>query len=151
MRSNGFGWFRAAAFAACVIGVALPAAAQMQERFSSSELHKMMREAHTADQCRTLATWFRGEEATFRGKAEAENADYERYKTTARTKAPTRADNARSLADYYSGKADKMAALATRYESQLSRVDPSYRPVTTTASATAGTRCPAALPRSEQN
>ena len=151
MRSNGFSCFRAAAFAACVIGIALPAAAQIQERLSSSELHKMMREAHTADQCRTLATWFRGEEATFRGKAEAENTDYERYKTTARTKAPTRADNARSLAGYYSGKADKMAELAIRYESQLSRVDPSYRPVTTTASAAAGTPCPAALPRSEQN
>lgn len=151
MKSDAFGCFRAAAIAACVVGLALPGAAQIQERYSSSELRKMMRDAQTADQCRSLSTWFRGEEASFRAKAQAENADYERYKTTARTKAPTRADNARSLAGTYSGKADKMAALATRYESQLSRLDPSYRPVTTTASAAAGTPCPASLGGSEQN
>jgi len=95
----------------------------------------MMREASTADQCRTLATWFRGEEATFRGKAEAENKDYERYKTTARVKVPTRADNARSLAGTYTNKANRMAELAARYETQLARLDPSYRTVAATASA----------------
>jgi hypothetical protein len=113
----------------------LPAAAQSEVHYSSSELHKMMREASTADQCRTLATWFRGEEATFRGKAEAENKDYERYKTTARVKVPTRADNARSLAGTYTNKANRMAELAARYETQLARLDPSYRTVAATASA----------------
>jgi len=134
MKTNGLGCFRAAALAMWAIGAVLPAAAQSQAHYSSSELRKMMREASTADQCRTLAAWFRGEEATFRGKAEAENRDYERYKTTVRTKAPTRADNARSQADSYSNKADKMAALAARYETQLAQLDPSYRPATAASS-----------------
>jgi hypothetical protein len=143
MKTNGLGCFRAAALAMCAIGAVLPAAAQSQAHYSSSELHKMMREAGTADQCRTLAAWFRGEEATFRGKAEAENRDYERYKTTVRTKVPTRADNARSQADSYSNKADKMAALAARYETQLARLDPSYRP----AMATSATLCQVQQPQ----
>jgi hypothetical protein len=136
--------------AICAIATVLPAAAQSQVQYNRSELHKMMREASTADQFRTLANWFRGEEAALRGKAQAERLDYERYKTTVRTKAPTRADNARSMADHYSYKADKMAALAAGYETQLARLDPSYRPVTTTASALAGTACPASS-RSAQN
>ena len=148
MKSNRFSCLRVAALAVCVVGMALPAKAQ--SHYSSSELRQMMREASTADQFRTLANWFRGEEAALRGKAQAERLDYERYKTTVRTKAPTRADNARSMADHYSYKADKMAALAAGYETQLARLDPSYRPVTTTASALAGTACPASS-RSAQN
>jgi hypothetical protein len=141
MRSNGFGCLRAAALAVCAIGALLPAAAQSKANYSGPELRKMMREASAADQFRTLATWFRGEEATFRGKAEAENRDYERYKTTVHTKVPTRADNARSMAGYYSGKADRMAALATRYETQLSQLDPNYRPVKAAALAASATLC----------
>jgi hypothetical protein len=102
--------------AVCVIGAALPLLARGQAQYSSSQLHKMMREANTADQYRTLATWFRG-------------------KTTARTKLPTRADNARSQAESYSNKAIQMASLASRYESQLARLDPTYRPTTVTAAS----------------
>jgi hypothetical protein len=121
--------------AVCVIGAALPLLARGQAQYSSSQLHKMMREANTADQYRTLATWFRGEEAAFRAKAVAENEDYNRYKTTARTKLPTRADNARSQAESYSNKAIQMASLASLYESQLARLDPTYRPTTVTAAS----------------
>jgi hypothetical protein len=135
MKSNGFRCLRVAALAMCAAGAVLPVAAQTQAHYSGSELREMMRKADTADRCRTLATWFRGEEAAFRAKAEAESADYERYKTTVRTKVPTRADNARSSADYYSGRADKMAALAALYEARLARLDPSYRPARATASA----------------
>ena len=147
MKSNGFSCLRVAALAVCVIGVALPAKAQ--SHYSSSELRQMMREASTADQDRTLATWFRGQEAAFRAKAEAEYKDFERYKTTVRTKVPTRADNARNLADHYSNKANEMSALATRYETQLALLDPSYRP--TTASTAAGTPCMATVPQSGLN
>ncbi|MGA2435790.1 MAG: hypothetical protein ABSG25_10945 [Bryobacteraceae bacterium] len=142
--------------AICAIGMILPAAAQSQAQYSRSELHTMMREASTADQYRTLTTWFRGQETIFRGKAEAENKDYEQYKTTVRTKAPTRADNARSMAAHYSNKADQMAALAVRYETQLARLDPSYRPIRAAASAAAGTPimtsspCPAAFSHPEE-
>ena len=147
MKSNGFSCLRVAALAVCVIGVALPAKAQ--SHYSSSELRQMMREASTADQDRTLATWFRGQEAAFRAKAEAEYKDFERYKTTVRTKVPTRADNARNLADHYSNKANEMSALATRYETQLALLDPSHRP--TTASTAAGTPCMATLSQSGLN
>ena len=111
----------------------------------------MMREANTPEQCRILATWFREEEATFREKAEAENRDYEHYKVRAATKVPTRADNARSLRDYYSEKANHMAALATRYETRLAELDLSYRPVTGTASRTAVTPMTTTPASSSQN
>ena len=149
MKSNRFSCLRAAALAVCVMGVALPAKAQTH--YSSSELRQMMREASTADQDRTLATWFRGQEAAFRAKAEAEYKDFERYKTTVRTKVPTRADNARNLADHYTNKANEMSALAVRYETQLARLDPSYRSTPTIASTAMGTPCMATLSESEQN
>jgi hypothetical protein len=123
----------------------LPVLADNHANHSRSELRQVMREANTADQCRLLAAWFREEEVAWRGKAEAEEKDYERYKALVRTKVPTRADNARSWRDYYSNKAGHMAELAARYETELARLDPSYRPVTAAVStagapATTGTR-----------
>jgi len=145
MNSKGFCHFPAG-LAICVMAVALPAAAQNHAHYSRSELRRMMREASSPDQYRTLVTWFREEEAIFRSKAEAENRDYEHYKVRVRTKAPTRADNARNFRDYYVYKADKMAGLASRYETILSRLDPRYQPVAAShggaATATAGRRLP---------
>jgi hypothetical protein len=127
-------------------------AAQNHAHYSRSELRRMMKEASSADQCRTLATWFREEETIFRVKAEAENRDYERYKNVLiPAKFPTRADTARGLKDYYSYKANQMAALASRYETQLSRLDPSYRPVTTTTAAMTETPITTATPSLSQN
>jgi hypothetical protein len=149
MKSNTLGCIRAAALAASMIVTVLPAVAHSQQSYSGSQLRKMMREANTPNQDSVLATWFRGQEAVYRAKVEAENRDYERYKTTVRTKAPTRADNARSLADHYSGKASRMAELASGFETQLSRLDPSYRPVT--AVSATGTTCPAVSYGSAEN
>ena len=84
----------------------------------------MMREAHTADQYKDLAAWFRKEEAKFRSKAEAEERDYVLYKDRfPAAKYPTPAESARALSDYYLYKANKMAAIADRYDKQLSRTD----------------------------
>ena len=127
MRLNKFRCFRAAGLAICVMGAVLPLAAQDHAHYHRSELHRMMREASTADQYRALVTWFREEEVILRGKAEGENRDYEHYKTSARLKVPTRADNARSMRDHYSYKADEMSELAARYETKLSQLDPTYR------------------------
>jgi hypothetical protein len=80
-----------------------------------------------------------------------EYKDFEHYRTTVRTKVPTRADNARNLADHYTNKANEMSALAVRYETQLARLDPSYRSTPTTASTAMGTPCMATLSESEQN
>ena len=121
-------WSRAAGLAVCLFSLALPMAAQNHVHYSRSELGTMMRQASTADQCKTLATWFREEEVSSRSKAGAENRDYERYKNLmVPAKFPTRADSARRLGDYYSYKADQNAAFASRFETQLSRLDPSYR------------------------
>lgn len=142
---------RTAGLAICLISVVLPMAAQNHVHYGRSELKRMMREASTADQYRTLVTWFREQETTFRGKAEAENRDYDRYKDRlVPAKYPTPADTARGLRDYYTYKANQMAGLATRYEIQLSRVDPSYRPVITTAPAAAGTPITTAPPSLSQ-
>jgi hypothetical protein len=135
-----------------VISLVLPMAAQNHAHYSRSELRRMMKEASSADQCRTLATWFREEETTFRVKAEAENRQYERYKNMLiQAKFPTRGYTARELRNRYSYKANQMAARASRYETQLSRLDPSYRPVTTNPSAMPGTPITTAPPSLSQN
>jgi len=125
MHSNRF-CFRAASLAVCVIGVVLPLAAQNHAHYGRSELRKMMREASTVDQYRTLATWFREEEAAFREKAEAQAKKFEGIKTSW-SKQPTSVDTARAARDNYLYKADRMATLAKRYETELSRLDPNYR------------------------
>ena len=55
-----------------LISVVLPVAAQNYVHYSRSELRRTMREASTADQYRTLATWFHEQETIFRCKAEGE-------------------------------------------------------------------------------
>jgi hypothetical protein len=90
------GWFTICA----AILVSPIAAAQQHGHYSRSELHRMMRDASTADQYKALAVWFRQEETTFRMKAEAEDIEYLRYKSrTVGSKYPTPADSARALSD----------------------------------------------------
>jgi hypothetical protein len=136
MNFHGFRRVSGAELAVCLFSLVVPATAQKHISYSRSELRKAMREASTADQCRTLATWFREEEATFRGKAAAEDRDYELYnRMPGPSKYPTRADTARAFRDYYFSKANQMAALADRYETQLAQPDPSYRHVTANESS----------------
>ena len=124
MTSNRSSTLRIAGLVLCAVSAVLPRlAAQDHQHYSRTELRKMMQQASTPEQLQRLATWFREEEATLRGKAEAENRDYERYKVQVQTKVPTRADNARSLRDRYSQKADHVAALAARCEIRLAQSD----------------------------
>jgi len=152
MNSNGFrrsGWMW---LAVCAIGATLPAIAQDHAHYSRPELRKMMKEAATGDQYRSLATWFREEETVLRGKARMENAEFEKYKDAmVLGKYPTRVDTARSLRDYYSYRANRMATLATRYETELARLDPAYRPVAAEANAVAEARTSNAQPQLSGN
>ena len=110
---------QAAGIAVWVFIVAPQAAAQDSVHYSRSGLRKMVREA------------------------DAENRDYERLqRMVVPAKYPTRADTARGLRDYYSYRASQMASIAAGYEIQLSRLDPTFRPVTPVES-------PAAPPLSE--
>jgi hypothetical protein len=114
----------------CLFAFVVPiAAAQENVHFTRSEVRRIVREAKTPDQYKMLAGWFRTEETVFRSKANTENGEYLRYKNRfTAAKYPTYADTTRNLRDYYLYRANKSASLASRYEIQLSKVDPNYRP-----------------------
>jgi len=125
---NGF-LLRAALLALCPLSLGSVMQAQDRVHYGRTQLQKMMREANTADQCRTLVTWFRQEEAHFLDKAQQENAEYERLRqSSVPAKFPRPQDSAQSLRDYYNRKSQKMALLADQFEIRLSRLDPSYHP-----------------------
>lgn len=129
MASNRGRWLRTAGLAVFMISLAFPVTANVHAHHSRAELRRLLREASTAEQFRTLAMWFREEEAVFRDKTEAENRDFEKLRRmTVPAKFPTPADSARSLRDYYAYEAHRKAEAAVRCEVQLSRMDPSFRP-----------------------
>jgi len=50
----------------------------VNQQFSKEELHKMVREAHSTDQYRALAKYFRAQQIKFQQQAQAEKAEWER-------------------------------------------------------------------------
>ena len=129
---------------ALLFGVAFAAWGQSDSSntYTRAQIRLMVRQAHTPDQYKALATVFRDQQGVYQRQAEASLREYEKYKTTTHPKTPTAADNARSWQAYYSGKADHAAALASKYESlaAVSRNAPAEVPLTK-AVAVHGQRC----------
>jgi hypothetical protein len=87
--------------------------------YSHSKLNQLIRDAHTPSQYQALADYFRSQETMFRNKAAAEKVEWERRQAVAsesQLKFPAPADSSRSLYEYYTYKADKMATRAAAYE-----------------------------------
>jgi len=84
-----------------------------------SDIKQLARTAHTPEQYRALAMYFRQQETLFRTKAADEKAEWERRKQMTGgvwSKYPTPSDSARNLYDYYVYKANDMSAKAGDYE-----------------------------------
>lgn len=91
---------------------------------SRKQLNKQTNEAHTPEQYRALATYFRQRESSYSAKAAGEKTEWERRKQTqvsVAVKYPTPADSARNLYDYYSYEAAEMAKKAAAYEKPFPR------------------------------
>lgn len=89
---------------------------------SRSELRRQIDAAHSPEEYRALALYFRQQEGRFRSKAAEEKAEWDRRKqgmTSVTSKYPTPADSARNLYDYYVYKATEMSAKAAEYEKKI--------------------------------
>ncbi|MGC2162653.1 MAG: hypothetical protein WA634_12135 [Silvibacterium sp.] len=90
-----------------------------QPHYSHRQLQQLIRDAHTPEQYRALAAWFRSQEKAFNDKAAVEKQEWDRRKAMTASPAlkyPTPADSAHNLYDYYLAKAHDMALRASDYE-----------------------------------
>lgn len=87
--------------------------------YSHAELRKMIREAHTAEQYQTLATYFSSQEMSYEQRAAVEKREWLRLRpvyATLNQKYPRPADSSRNWYMYLTYKAQQMDAQATHYE-----------------------------------
>jgi len=88
--------------------------------YTHSELHKMMQEAHTEQQYKVLATYFRAQQQSFIQQAQSEKQEWERSGqdvTGSVGKYPRPVDSSRNRYEYLTYKADQMDKEAAHYES----------------------------------
>jgi len=87
--------------------------------YSRAELKQQIATAHTPQQYRALASYYRQQESSFRAQQAAEKLVWEqRAQNTTSTaqKYPRPVDSAHYLYDYYSYQADRSAQQAAHYE-----------------------------------
>lgn len=93
---------------------------------SRAQLKQMEREAHTADEYRTLASYFRWRQADFDRQAHDELVFWARRSmnvSLAAAKYPAPADSSRNRYDYFVYEAQKMSAQASHFESLSAKAD----------------------------
>jgi hypothetical protein len=89
------------------------------QQFSKGELHKLVREAHSTDQYRALAKYFRAQQIKFQQQAQAEKAEWERRSenvTSIAAKYPRPVDSSRNRYEYFTYEAAQMDQRASHYE-----------------------------------
>ena len=87
--------------------------------YSHSELKKMVREAHTTEQYRVLASYYRMRQQQFTDQAHDEVvwfAKNKMYLSRPVAKAPTAIDFSRNRCEYYRREEQKMSQEAAHYE-----------------------------------
>ena len=108
--------------------VATFSAAQAQDasapHYTRSELHKMIKEAHTEQEYKVLAVYFREQQQAFAQQAKAEKLEWVRRSqdvTGPVGKYPRPVDSSRNRYEYLTYKADQMNQQAAHYESLSAR------------------------------
>jgi hypothetical protein len=105
------------------------AASQDKKDLSRAEIRKMVREAHTADQYRTLAAYFRDRQETLDQSARKEREEWEQEASgttfSVAAKYPRPVDASRNRYEYLSAKAFEMSQKASYYEGLASVADKS--------------------------
>jgi len=88
--------------------------------YSKAEVHMMVREAHTADQYRALASYFRAQQSKFQAQAQSEKQEWERRSQNVAgpsAKYPRPVDSSKNRYDYFTYEAGQMGKQAAHYES----------------------------------
>jgi hypothetical protein len=88
-------------------------------QYSKSELHKMIREAHSPDQYRSLAKYFRTQELKYQQQAQTEKMEWAHRAentTSVAAKYPRPVDSSRNRYEYLMYEADQMNQKAARYD-----------------------------------
>jgi hypothetical protein len=87
-------------------------------QYHRSELKRMIRTAHTPEDCEKLSVYFQAKEQEFRKKAEDEKKELDRRLAMpyASSKYPTAVDSARGLLQYYQVKAADFAQRTKYYQ-----------------------------------
>lgn len=109
---------------ACAAGILIASAAcvgqSVAPNLSRAELKKMIGEAHTAEQYRTLADYFGSQQVNYEQKAAAEKHEWLQLSQgyfVPFLKYPRPADAARTRYAYFADKAQQMNERADSYES----------------------------------
>ena len=87
--------------------------------YSRAEVQKMMRTAHSAEQYRVLARYFRAQEAHFNQEAQSEKQEWERRNenvTGIAAKYPRPVDSSRNRYQYFVFEANETGQRAAHYE-----------------------------------
>jgi hypothetical protein len=88
--------------------------------YTHSELRKMIQEAHTEQQYKILASYFRSQQQTFEQQAQAEKVEWDRRSqnvTGPAAKYPRPVDSSKNRYEYFTYEARQMNKQATHYES----------------------------------
>jgi hypothetical protein len=100
---------------ACAAGAAQPAS----PGYSHAELKKMISEARTAEQYKTLASYFRAQENSYEQKAAEEKQEWQRrsqINAALYQKYPRPADSSKNRYEYFAYEAQQSNAEASHYE-----------------------------------
>ena len=88
--------------------------------YTHSDLHKMIQAAHTEEQYKVLATYFRSQQQTFEQQAQAEKVEWDRRSqnvTGPAAKYPRPVDSSKNRYEYFTYEARQMNEQAAHYES----------------------------------
>ncbi|HTB96916.1 MAG TPA: hypothetical protein VK716_07890 [Terracidiphilus sp.] len=110
----------ALSIASITLGYADESASQ---KFSKEELHKLVREAHSVDQYRQLASYFRARQIKLQQQAQAERAEWQRRSqdiSSVSMKYPRPVDSSRNRYEYFMYEAGQMDQEASHYENLAS-------------------------------
>ena len=89
-------------------------------QYTKSQILAMMRTAHTENQYRTLASYFRTQQQEYEQKASGEKQEWERRSvntTSLAAKYPRPVDSSKNRYEYFTYKAQEMEKQAVHYES----------------------------------
>ena len=88
-------------------------------QFSKTELQRMMKEAHTPQQYKTLADYFKSQQQKYQQQAQSEKQEWDRRSqnvTGPAAKYPRPVDSSRNRYEYFAYEAQQMSHQAAHYD-----------------------------------
>ena len=110
---------------AMAVGVAC-AEAPARQNYTRAEIQKMVHEAHTSEQYRELAEYYRFRQQSFELRARAEKHEWVRrtFDVSTPGKYPSPEDSSKNRYEYFMYEATKMSLLAVRYSMLAAELTP---------------------------